>query len=114
MSARATLLAAADLLERPGAWTQNVFARNSGGENVGVRHDSAACWCAMGAIRRIGGGAQTPATRDAVSALETMLSDGARNVSSDDDVWIPKWNDAEGRTQAEVVAMFRRCAEAQS
>lgn len=95
------LEAAANLLEKPGAWTQGVFARNAKGVVVGFRDDSATCFCAAGAIYR--------------SAKSNALGDPAINLLN---TWarrrhfehLAKWNDAPERTQAEVVAALRQAA----
>jgi hypothetical protein len=83
-------------------WTQHAFARN-GIEPVPSRSVTATCWCAIGAI--------TAANGSSSSSSEVFLE---RAVGTDD---VPAWNDAPGRTQAEVLAAFDRAialAEAQS
>lgn len=81
--------AAADLLSKPGAWTQ--------GEYVGINGD---CWCALGAIRRFTG------SENDFSAPGQAL----RRVIKFDS--IADWNDEPGRSQFEVVAAFREAAQA--
>ncbi len=41
-----------ELLEKPGAWTQGVPARDMAGRPVPINWYAACCWCAYGAICR--------------------------------------------------------------
>jgi hypothetical protein len=95
------LNAAADLLEKPGAWTQDAYARSAKGNKVLPAGDKAVCWCASGALARVQG----------LGGYEAEYSDAghvlARTVSIID---IPIWNDTPERTQAEVVAALRAAA----
>lgn len=98
MTAPEVLEAAADLLERPGAWTQGAFARDRKGWPQ-VSHDCRAiCFCAVGAIYRVSG--YGPATSEAFSHLSSQVR---RNN-------IGEWNDKPNRTQSEVVAALRQAA----
>lgn len=99
-SVKSVLLSAADLLEQPGAWTQNMLSATKRGYAIGAMEDNAACWCAMGAIFREARGAGD-LTRPAYDALADVIGHGH----------IPSWNDAPERTQAEVVAALRAAAE---
>lgn len=88
---------AADLIAPDGAWTQGTWARDASGKADPIP-ERATCWCLYGAIR-------------VASAFNDKLSDrvteavrsvvGGRFIS---------WNDAPGRTQAEVVAALRKAA----
>lgn len=89
--------AAADLLEKPGAWTQGAHARNAAGAPmlVGSRMD-AVCWCVLGALDRM---APTNNLWDAsVQAMNEVVGH------------VADFNDAPERTQAEVVAALREAA----
>ena len=90
--------AAADLLEKPGAWTQGAFARDRMGRPQ-VSHDHRAiCFCAVGAIYRVSG--YGPTATEAISRLSSQVR---RNS-------IGEWNDKPNRTQAEVVAALRQAS----
>lgn len=97
------LAAAADLLEKPGAWTQGVFARRENGRNAGPTYDDAVCFCAVGAVMRVVGGSRSPAYYDAFNRLNAM----ARRKHF---MHVAMWNDAPERTQAEVVTALRQAA----
>lgn len=49
------LAAAADLIDKPGAWTQDTFARDASGKRTGLDDPDATCFCVAGAILRIEG-----------------------------------------------------------
>jgi hypothetical protein len=87
---------AADLLEKPGAWTQGVLARHANGNPIDPSEPNASCWCALGAITRIDDGPKIRAASDAVGRLTTH--------------GITYFNDMPGRTQAEVIAKLREAA----
>ncbi|KQM37975.1 hypothetical protein [Sphingomonas sp. Leaf10] len=91
---------AADLLEKPGAWTQNAFARDWLGRMTGPlsTKDTAVCWCVMGATCVAGQDADEGQAAD--DFLRGFL--GIPDLAS--------WNDTPGRTQAEVVAKLREAA----
>ena len=101
-SVRAILLAATDLLDRPGAWTQHELARDADGDVTGPSKDNAVSWCTIGAIMRV---ARTDERADARARLAKTLE----RAGHDSDITC--WNDAPERTQTEVVAMLRRVAE---
>jgi hypothetical protein len=101
----------ADVLERAAArvergWTRGHYARDARGRRASPRGRVAVAWCAEGAIAAEYGmpSAEGPAY-DAFLALSKLLrsvSPGAKSVYD--------WNDAPGRTQAEVVAALREAA----
>lgn len=93
------LLAAAALIEPPGAWTQGEDAVDDYGCSVHPKSASALRWCAFGAIVCV-----APSARTRRAALGVLR----HAVSGDDGV--TGWNDAVGRTQAEVVATLRAAA----
>jgi len=99
------LNAAADLLAQPGAWTQGAYARDMFGSDVGSQwSDDAVCFCVMGALNQV-----REAQHDAV--ILGSLSHAIRAVNGG--YPIAEWNDAPGRTQAEVVAALRAAASNQ-
>lgn len=102
------LNAAADLLDKPGAWTQNEFARDAAGRAVYHTSSLATCWCARGAIAAVNDEEDdhTANNRNWKAAAQLM---GFHDVHD-----IEQWNDAPGRTQAEVVAALREAARQSS
>lgn len=95
------LNAAAKTIARPGRWTQGASARDRTGKEVLSRSPKAVCWCALGAIGRAASSlGQSPyvSVREFEAFIESEVSD---------------WNDALGRTQAEVVQALRDAAKAQ-
>jgi hypothetical protein len=98
------LTKAADLLEKPGAWTKFEFARDAAGRAVYQTSSLATCWCARGAIAAVNEEEDdhTANNRNWKAAAQLM---GFHDVHDIED-----WNDAPGRTQAEVVAALRTAA----
>lgn len=97
------LNAAADLLEKPGAWTTGDYARGDD------------CFCALGAICEIEG--QVKPRGNVV--VEKEESDASRAfalfvMGEPEPYHVARWNDAPGRTQAEVVAALRAAATHQT
>lgn len=98
-SISAILNAAADLLEKPGAWIQGDWALTATGDDLylGAGPDAAAvCWCAEGAIAAVAGSRFA----EAHGALQEYMG-----IMS-----IPAWNDDPERKQEEVVAALRNAA----
>ena len=77
------LRGARGLIENPEGWTKHAYARKETGKWARVWDKKAACFCTVGAILRSGG--FHPFFEDAYLAL---------------------WNDAPGRTHAEVLSAF--------
>ena len=101
---------AADLIEPEGAWTQFDFARNARGEawsdvelEESLQSFEPTCFCIFGAVAMA---AEIPSP-DGPMAADSVLLDAFGFVSTSQ---IADWNDAEGRTQAEVVAKLREAA----
>jgi hypothetical protein len=91
------LAAIADEIEQhPERWTQGAYARDKDGTDVGLdRSADAVCWCALGLTFR------DEVDRTTLYAVvESIITE--RSVSH--------WNDAPGRTAAEVAAAFRRAS----
>ena len=88
--------AAADLLEKPGAWTQGAGARDEVGLPVDARSKAARCWCVIGAMARV-----LPRRGQKFGAACEVLE---RHLGVNH---IAQYQDAPGRTQAEVVAAMR-------
>jgi hypothetical protein len=90
---------AADLIEPEGKWTQQFYARDASGSRVPEYTANAVCWCASGAILRTAG-----------DWTSTECGAAHRFLVSAVGASIPEWNDAPGRTQAEVVSALREAA----
>jgi len=97
------LTAAADLIDKPGAWTQHVFAKSSpdATDHLSGYDPKAVCWCALGAMEAAAG--EELSCMAIFGQAETFLVAEVGNV--------PSWNDAPNRTQAEVVAALRAAAD---
>lgn len=83
---------AADLIEPEGCWMQGAFGLRKG-----------TCFCAVGAIRAA---LDVPS----ITAAENWVDQNARKALGMDAMTIEDWNDAPGRTQAEVVSKLREAA----
>jgi hypothetical protein len=127
---REVLLAAAELLEPEGRWTQGVVARNVGNGSVDSVSVDAVCWCAYGAIEKVALDADFPELVEDVATAAFCagigIQAGGLLAGEQSGLWfefarivgelLPRyltlgtWNDAPGRTQAEVVAALRAAA----
>lgn len=96
MSAEEVLRRAARLVER--GWVQDEFARDERGNVVNPESPAACEWCAMGALMRAA--AEDAAPDEARVSCLPYLPSG-----------LVRWNDAEGRTQADAVEMFTEAAK---
>lgn len=94
MTTREALIAARELIEDPERWTQEESARDADGKGVPIGSPEACQWCAMGALSKIApDGLMLSRTRVAL-----LRGTGTYSVSM--------FNDAPGRTHAEVLAAF--------
>jgi hypothetical protein len=93
--------AIADEIEQhPERWIQGDRARDAYGNRRDATDSDAVCWCAYGFMQR-----EVPSDEDeylAVCSYVEHVNGGAMVV---------RFNDAEGRKPAEVVALFRKAAE---
>lgn len=95
------LHAAANLLKNPGAWTQKSDARDAHGYEVRVSSPKATCWCAFGAIVKV--------IANPYDEIDTQVAAFLRQATG---IWsITSWNDAEGRTQEQVIAAFLKAEQ---
>lgn len=85
-----------ELLAEPERWTQSVLAKSKFGNAVTTRSPRAVSWCLLGAHYRVTNGWTAS---DAWDILQR-----AAGVSS-----LSFWNDAPGRTHAEVLALLDSC-----
>ncbi len=110
----AVLRAAADLIEPPGRWTQRFSARDVKGSPAGPTSPEAVCWCAYGALMKVSIDLRVNDVCAAQSACHRALSLFPRPgvpVSYATFSSVPEFNDARGRTQAEVLQLLRKAAE---
>lgn len=79
-------------------WTQHAPGRDANGDPVDIKR--ATCWCAIGACYAASPLEQLPAD-EAVAMLSSVVPNGLISI----------FNDAPGRTQAEVLEVFDRAVE---
>lgn len=101
MSVKEDLVAARALVAT--GWTQGASALTVNGTETSPRASNAVCWCSVGAIF---GGMQHASPDD--EAQRFHLAKKALLPGGDP---LSQWNDAPGRTQAEVIALFDRAIE---
>lgn len=99
---------AADLIETKG-WTQGAIARHEDGGETDADDPDAACFCVNGAMWAV----TRQAPRDGTfSALyDTARSRLYHEICNEGYDMTEEWNDAPGRTAAEVIAKLRETAE---
>lgn len=108
-SVREVLIAARQKLTPEGAWTQHVLARSALGFRVPPNSPTATCWCLRGALSSV----SRPGPNRSQGELEIRaVLVLAKLLGGHLHVW--HWNDAPGRTQAEVLALLDRAIEATS
>lgn len=81
------------LLARPKGWTQGSYARDGDGATVDSQCSDATSFCASGAIY---------ATQDTLAGSIQVRTVIYRIIADD----IEAWNDAAGRSQADIVEAF--------
>lgn len=94
------LTAAADLIAKPGAWTQVAAARDKEGHSVPVTSDRACSWCLYGSVTRFAG--DDGELFDAAWAALKAGPAGGSPIS---------FSEEKGRKQRDVVAALRAAAE---
>ena len=108
MTTTEILIAARAKIERPQDWIQGRFAVSSLQNKVKPTSRRASCWCALGAIAAI----TREDPNDVNDELYWLL---CRAMGlPDNEIAVAAWNDAPGRTHAEVLAVFDRAIEAAS
>jgi hypothetical protein len=93
------LRAARALIDAPEKWTQDAYRRDAEGNKC--KPAAAVCWCAEGAILAASDDSVLMMNRWRAEDLLTAAAPGA----------IAIFNDAPGRTHAEVLAAFDRAIE---
>lgn len=104
------LNAAADHLETHD-WVQGVMCANKEGRATTLKDPSTACWCGAGAVYFVAPSWEE--ALDTVFALTDYMSPGVwpqREGAGSSKAPLPQFNDAEGRTKEEVVALLRKGA----
>ena len=91
------LRAAKARIATPERWTRGRMARDEDGNGVQSVSEHACAWCSIGAVE-----AETGASTSALVRALRALNRAIDNKPIDD------WNDAPGRTHAEVLAAFDR------
>ena len=107
------LFAARNLIAKPESWTRGAAARKPDGAPVHPTHGAAVSYCASGAIAAVA--CRNPATydgnviADAHQLLAQALPD-APDLIADNGMYgaVSSYNDAPGRSHADIVAMFNR------
>lgn len=105
LSVREILVKARELISDPARWTQGVAAKNARGEVTAAVDGDAVCWCSYGAIRNVVGWHDN--RNNLIFRAECHLNHAA-------DTSYISFNDRQGRTHAEVLAMFDKAIEAAS
>lgn len=87
-----------ELTEHPERWTQDCYARNQKGESCATDSPRAVCWCILGEL--------------SLRAPESygLWESFARTSGFKDSNELAEWNDAPGRTVAEVIALCEQVA----
>jgi hypothetical protein len=109
----AALRAIRSVVSDPSRWCQGAAAKNADGQRVSPGVPSAVCHCLMGLIGQI----QPPAVSIAVED-ELIVTFGPPPPDTLDGSDVAAWNDADGRTHADVLeaidkTIARMGAEAQ-
>jgi hypothetical protein len=76
-------------------WTQHYLARDLNGNSIDPSDPLACKWCAVGAIY-----AAYPERKETLMAIDKLVTVLCGSISP--------WNDAMGRTRAEVIDAFER------
>lgn len=90
-----------DLLTPPGRWAQFGYAKDATGGTVSPQAATAVYFCLVGALRR-SGSSELEAYVGARLFSELNKTIGKNSLS------ISTWNDAFGRTQAEVLQLLEK------
>lgn len=88
-----------ELLAVPERWTRGEFARRADGSPCGSKDPAAQCWCLVGAMCRL--------DDDPIRGMEML--DAIRAATRSDSASV--WNDAPGRTHADVLALLDRVVQ---
>lgn len=96
MTVLAQLEHAHALLRPTGAWCQRAYARDAAGRDLKKGDAAATCWCLSGALAAAGVYAYDEAYQRLRTIIRGRIGKGC----------LITWNDAVGRTQAEVLSLL--------
>lgn len=102
---------AAALIEPPGAWAKDVYARDEDYRIVNATSPTACRFCALGAILNVMG-LDYPYDGRASFDGDPVVVEPIRRLEEIVGEWPPFWQDDEKRTQSEVVTALRDAAAA--
>jgi hypothetical protein len=103
MSVLDLLTRAQNLIRDPNNWTQDFIARDKIGRPVNVTDPDAVCFCSLGALAR------AEPDPEARAKAKIYLHDAVDHLTGG---WgIATFNDREGRTHEEVMAMWDKARE---
>lgn len=92
-----------EALAVPSRWVQGVYATRENGSWTTGDDPTATCFCVLGAAAKV---YPDPTLRDrAVRKMLQQLPERQLNAVPSD---LSKWNDAKGRTHADVLALLAR------
>lgn len=97
MTALKILQGVRELLSDEKRWTRGSYARDRLGRTTHSTSESAVCWCLIGALGKITN--HERGARSAERALERVARRRGREFPAE-------WQDADGRTHAEVLALL--------
>lgn len=103
------LKATRNLIERPEAWTQDVYARARDGRPLASHVGWAVCWCLTGAISHVAttmSGGTDYLRRHATRLLNCVLDRETNEPHS-----LASWNDEPTRTHAEILALIDKAID---
>lgn len=92
-----------ELLASPTAWHQGSLAAKANGQACRVNDRDAVCWCLLGAVGRCYAGVEDGLGYYSVAGRIAHAVFGGSDTSDS----ISAWNDAPGRTHAEVLALVK-------
>jgi hypothetical protein len=106
MTPKEILIAARAKIEAPERWTQGAYAKTAKRNKADPNSPRATCWCILGAVAAVTGDNPNRPDRAISSGLAAAAGVDAYNEC------VIEWNDAPGRTHAEVLAAFDRAIAA--
>lgn len=105
MNTKEALIAARELIAKPGAWCQGHYAIDSDLMVTDPSGGDACSWCPLGALGRV------TTWRGQMDAQPDAFLDASDRLSVSAGAQIVRWNDDGTRTQAEVIALFDQAIE---
>lgn len=98
-----------DVLSDETKWTQGTFARDAEGTSCGWSSPTAACWCLDGALGTLPSRRYEEYRKAVCHAIRKLHPTFTPDEPDDD--FVVSFNDAPGRTFAEVYAVAKRADE---